>query len=201
MIKSRNFSSQKNKIKDIIFTKHNNGFSLVEFSISLFLLSIFFSFYSSFVEIASKYTSANNPNATNSNGLTIDHHKLYMTLDNYTDFLSQPGISISEINNIIQTNSSDLESGCSYSPSIEWNIPVTSNPIPNDNWQASNAGYAICLKSTSLIESSLNDLISKSEGNNITANPGIYLLIALPKELSVNSLPVRKLFCRPAPYC
>ena len=201
MIKVKKFLSQNHFTKDLSFPNHNEGISLVELSISIFLASLFFSFYSSFVEIASRYTSKNNPNSTNSNGLIIDHHKLYMSLDNYIEFLSQPGISLNDINNITQTTYSDLEAGCSYSPNLDWNIPVNSNPIPNDNWQASNAGYAICLKSTSLIESSLDDLISKSEGNNLTAHPGIYLLIALPKDLSVNSLPVRKLFCRPAPYC
>jgi len=192
---------KKSSMKKLIFSRNDTGMTLVEVSVSILLLSIFFTFYSSFVQIASKYTSGSNSSSTNSNGLIIDHHKLYMTLNSYTDVLSQPGISLSEINNIIQTKYSDLSAGCSYSPSLEWNLPVKSNPILNDTWKPSNAGYAICLKSTSLIESPLSDLISKSEGNNLSAYPGIYLLIALPKELSVNSLPVRKLFCRPAPYC
>ena len=187
-------------IKKLILS-NNSGMTLVEVTMSIMLLSIFFTFYSAFVQIASKYTSGSNRNSTNSNGLIVDHHKLYLTLPNYAEVLSQPGISRSDINNITQTKYSNLSAGCSYSPSLEWNLPVKSKPILNDTWEPSNAGYAICLKSTSLSESKLSDLISKSEGNNLTADPGIYLLIALPKELSVNSLPVRRLFCRPAPYC
>ena len=37
--------------------------------------------------------------------------------------------------------------------------------------------------------------------NSIDAKPGIYFLLALPKEVSVNALPMRKIFCRPQPYC
>ena len=196
-----NILIKKSSMGKLMLINNDSGMTLVEVSVSILLLSIFFTFYSSFVQIASKYTSGSNSNSTNSNGLIIDHHKLYMTLNNYTEVLSQPGISLSEINNITQTKYNNLSAGCSFSPALEWNLPVKSNPILNDTWKPSNAGYAICLKSTSLIESPLSDLISKSEGNNLTAYPGIYLLIALPKELSVNSLPVRKLFCRPEPYC
>jgi len=59
----------------------------------------------------------------------------------------------------------------------------------------------ICLKPTSIIESSLSDLVSKSKGNNTNAQPGLYFLVALPDELTINGLPMRKLFCRPSPYC
>ena len=47
----------------------------------------------------------------------------------------------------------------------------------------------------------LSDLISKSKGNQTNAQPGIYFLIALPNEVSIDRMPVRKLFCRPQPFC
>ena len=40
-------------------------------------------------------------------------------------------------------------------------------------------------------------LIADSDG----AKPGIYLLQALPERLSATSLPTRRLFCRPRPFC
>lgn len=33
------------------------------------------------------------------------------------------------------------------------------------------------------------------------AKPGIYLLQALPERLNASTLPTRRLFCRPRPFC
>ena len=57
-------------------------------------------------------------------------------------------------------------------------------------------GYRLCLWKTTALESSLTDLDDVD-----VAKPGIYLLQALPERLSSSSLPVRRLFCRPRPYC
>tara|TARA_Y100000766_G_C18893791_1_gene599907 strand:+ start:985 stop:1566 length:582 start_codon:yes stop_codon:yes gene_type:complete len=177
------------------------GMSLVEVMISITLLTLFFTTYSGFVEIASRFTKKENTNLNNSNGLVIDRHYLSITLDKYASFLSQPGLSLADINNIKQKQISNLPVGCSFSPSIDWGIPVNIKPIPGVNWQPSNAGYAICLKSSSIAESPLSDLVSKSKGNTINAQPGLYFLLALPNEVSINGLPMRKIFCRPYPYC
>ena len=175
--------------------------SLVEITISITLLSLFFVAYTGFVEISSRYNNKENSDLNNSNGLLIDHHYLFLTLEKYSDFLSQPGITLSEINAIKQKQTGNLPAGCSLSPSIEWEIPINQKPLSGINWQPSNAGYAICLKSSSIIESSLSDLVSKSKGNSLNAQPGLYFLLALPNEVSVNALPMRKLFCRPLPFC
>ena len=106
-----------------------------------------------------------------------------------------------DIDNIKQKQTGNLPSGCSQSPNIEWAIPISQKPINGVNWQPSNAGYAICLRSTSLTESALSDLVSKSKGNNSNAQPGLYFLLALPNDVSINGLPIRKLFCRPSPFC
>ena len=177
------------------------GMSLVEVMITITLLTLFFTTYSGFVEIASRFTKKENTNLNNSNGLVIDRHYLSITLDKYASFLAQPGLSLTDINNIKQKQISNLPAGCSFSPSIDWDIPVNLKPIPSVNWQPSNAGYAICLKSSSIAESPLSDLVSKSKGNNINAQPGLYFLLALPNEVSINGLPMRKIFCRPYPYC
>tara|TARA_Y100001968_G_C19360215_1_gene719353 strand:- start:546 stop:1136 length:591 start_codon:yes stop_codon:yes gene_type:complete len=193
----------KNTKNSFITYNLNNqsGMTLVEMVISITLLSIFFISYSGFVEISSRFNNKEIDDLSNSNGLLIDHHYLFLTLEKYSDFLSQAGVTLSDINNIRQIQTGVLPAGCSFSPQIEWQLPIKQKPINDINWQPSNAGYAICLKSTSIIESSLTDLISKSKGNSLSAQPGLYFLIALPDEVSINALPVRKLFCRPQPFC
>jgi len=175
--------------------------NLVEASISVTLLALFFITYAGFVEVSSRFNNKEQTNSNNSNGLLIDHHYLYISLDKYADILSQPGITLTDINNIKQKKSGELPPGCSFSPGIEWELPISEKPISALNWKPSNAGYAICLKSSSIVESSLTDLVSKSKGISSNAQPGIYFLLALPDEVSIDALPVRKLFCRPHPYC
>ena len=175
--------------------------SLVEVVISITLLSIFFTSYTGFVKISSRFHNKEISDLNNSNGLLIDHHYLFLTLEKYSDFLSQPGITLTDINNINQSKIGNLPKGCSLSPQIDWELPIDQKPLTGINWQPSNAGYAICLKSSSIIESSLTDLVSKSKGNSLNAQPGLYFLLALPDEHSVDRLPVRKLFCRPQPFC
>ena len=175
--------------------------SLVEVVISIMLLSLFFITYAGFVQVSSRFNNTEKKDLNNSNGLIIDHHYLFITLEKYANLISQPGITLTEINNIKQKQIGNLPAGCSLSPKIEWELPIIQKPIPGIDWQPSNAGYAICLKSTSISESSLSDLVSKSKGNSLDAQPGLYFLIALPDKVSINALPVRKLFCRPQPFC
>jgi len=185
--------------------RSNKGMSLVEVIITTMLLAILFTVYSGFVETASRFTNStnmtDNANNINNRDLIIDHHKLYLTLEKYAEILSQPGISLNEINYIRNFESSNLPKGCSYSPNIEWSLPVPSKTIKSDDWQPSTSGYAICLKSTSINESSLSDLIQQSSSTSLNAQPGLYFLLALPTNISINHLPVRKLFCRPNPFC
>ena len=177
------------------------GMSLVEIVISITLLSLFFTSYSGFVKISSRFHTKEVNDLNNSNGLEIDHHYLFLTLEKYSDFLSQPAITLTDINNIKQKSIGNLPAGCSLSPQLDWELPIDQKPLSGINWQPSNADYAICLQSSSIIESSLSDLVSKSKGNSLNAQPGLYFLLALPDELSVDKLPVRKLFCRPQPFC
>tara|TARA_Y100001968_G_scaffold316362_1_gene344105 strand:- start:431 stop:1018 length:588 start_codon:yes stop_codon:yes gene_type:complete len=186
--------------KEISSTK---GISLVEVLISTMLLSLLFTVYSGFVETANRFINATDlpGSSSSSRDIFIDHHKLYIALDQYAEILSQPGISLDDINYIRDFQSSNLPKGCSYSPNIEWSLPVPSQTIKDDNWQPFNAGYAFCLKASSINESSLSDLIEQSTGSSLNAQPGIYFLLALPNDISVNHLPIRKLFCRPHPFC
>ena len=61
--------------------------SLVEVIISITLLTLFFTLYSGFVQVASRFNNKENKNLSNSNGLLIDHHYLDMTLDKYVKII------------------------------------------------------------------------------------------------------------------
>ncbi len=184
-----------------------NGMSMVEMLFSLLLITIFMATSVSILQLTSiilgktnnqingKFTSS----ADNylSQGVIIDQYKLQTALDFYVDTLSQPGITLTKINTIINSQFGNLKQGCSLSPTTEWNIPVNLNPFKNEYWSPSSINYALCLKSTSLGESSLSNLINNISG----AKPGIYVLLALPQEVTAYSLPARRVFCRPDPYC
>ena len=107
-----------------------------------------------------------------------DHYQINRTIDSIIEILSEPGIEKSFILNL----------ECTSLPSMDWNIPsIDTNAIPKS--------YKICIKSTSLAESNYSEL---SNG----AKPGIYILYSKPENgVSVNSIPVRRIFCRPKPFC
>ena len=108
-----------------------------------------------------------------------DHAQINKSFDSIIEILSEPGI---DKNFIISLK-------CTSLPSLEWNIPsIDTKAIPRS--------YKICLKPTSLAESTYSELAS-GEGK-----PGIYILYSKPENsVSVNSTPVRRIFCRPKPFC
>ena len=95
------------------------------------------------------------------------------------EILSEPGIDRSFILNL----------RCTSLPSLEWNIPsIDTEALPKS--------YKICIKPTSLSESDYSTL-ANDEGK-----PGIYILYSKPENGgSVNSIPIRRIFCRPKPFC
>ena len=107
-----------------------------------------------------------------------DHTKINNTFDSIIEIFSEQGISKDFIQNL----------ECTSIPSLEWNIPsIDTKAIPKS--------YKICIKSTSLSESNYSEL---SNGGK----PGIYILYSKPENgVSVNSTPVRRIFCRPKPFC
>jgi len=177
--------------------KHTNGMTMVEVIISIMLLSLFINVFILVTEFTSRILGKTNNKIEGSESLIIDHHKLQIAMDYYVDSLSQPGVSLDKIIKIKQTESETLPKGCTFDPNLQWDVPLKSKLIENENWSPSKAGYAICLRSTSISESSLQDLISSA--NN--AKPGIYVLLALPNKVSSNSLPLRRIFCRPSSFC
>jgi len=108
-----------------------------------------------------------------------DHSKINKAFDSIIEILSEPGIDKNFI--------TKLE--CTSLPSLEWNIPsIDTKAIPTS--------YKICIKLTSLAESNYDELA------NAEGNPGIYILYSKPENgVSVNSTPIRRIFCRPKPFC
>ena len=107
------------------------------------------------------------------------NYKINKTIDSIIEIFSEPGIDRNFI----------LGLKCTSLPSLEWNIPsIDTNAIPKS--------YKICIKPTSLSESNYSELL------NGDGKPGIYILYSKPANgIAVNAIPVRRIFCRPKPFC
>ena len=108
-----------------------------------------------------------------------DHFQINMAIDSIISTLSQPGVDKSFILNL----------KCTSFPYTDWKIPaINENAIPKN--------YTLCIKPTLLPESSYLDL------NAMKGKPGIYIIYSKPKNgITYNSSPVRRIFCRPKPFC
>ena len=107
------------------------------------------------------------------------HSQINSTFDSIIEILSEPGVDKNFILNL----------KCTSLPSLEWGIPsIDTDAIPKS--------YKICIKPTTLSESDYSQLAS-AEGK-----PGIYILYSKPENgVSVNATPLRRIFCRPKPFC
>ena len=108
-----------------------------------------------------------------------DHFQINIAIDSIISTLSQPGIDKSFI----------LKLKCTSLPYSEWKIPaISEKAIPKN--------YNICIRPTLLSESSYLDLIA------LQGKPGIYIIYSKPNNgITYNSTPVRRIFCRPKPFC
>ena len=123
-----------------------------------------------------------------SNGVFIDHQQIQLAMDGVVEVLSQPGISLDGI--AFDYRAVDPNVACpSALPVTQWGLPMKEVSLP--------PGYRLCLWKTTATESSMSALLADVDG----AKPGIYFLQALPERLSSTSLPTRRLFCRPRPFC
>jgi len=167
--------------------KHNEGMTLPELVLAIFMLISFTGFTLMIVRYTSRffqplneeakeeYISAKKELKDNLNDQTLINN----AFDSIIEILSEPGIKKDYILNL----------ECTSLPALEWNIPsIDTKAIPKS--------YKICIKSTSLSESSYSGL-SSGEGK-----PGIYILYSKPDNgISVSATPTRRIFCRPKPFC
>ena len=171
--------------------KNHEGMSLVEMIFAITVFTAFFGVFVATTQLSTKFfNSIENSNIT-SDGLLIDHHYLYTVMDKISYTLSQPGFSKEELLSMTKK--------CARDPIQEWNLPGEKLNVVN--------GFRICLRTTSIQEpdniyNQDNTLKSSSVEQLLNgANPGIYILQALPDELSPASIPARRMFCRPQPFC
>ncbi len=165
----------------------NNGMTVPELVIAVAMLSAFTGVFVLVIEFTSRFFSTSRPEIEGATGVLVDHHHIYMAMDNLAEILSQPGYRLDELRKI--------SNRCDYPPAP----PQRIWGLVGSEKRYFPEGYILCLFSTSFVESSLIELASGLKD----ARPGIYILYATPPKdkISVNALPVRRLFCRPKPYC
>tara|TARA_B000000565_G_scaffold247164_1_gene216363 strand:+ start:158 stop:682 length:525 start_codon:yes stop_codon:yes gene_type:complete len=165
----------------------DEGMTLPELVLAIFMLIAFTGFTVMIVRYTARFFQPLNEEAKeeyiSSNkelrDILNDQTQINNAFDSIIEILSEPGIKKDYVLNL----------ECTSLPSLEWNIPsIDTNAIPKS--------YKICLKSTSLSESNYSDLLSG------VGKPGIYILYSKPDNgVSVNAIPIRRIFCRPKPFC
>ena len=167
--------------------KYNKGMTLPELVLAIFMLIAFTGFTVMIVQYTSRFFQPLNEEAKkeyiSSNkelrDMLNDHTQINNAFDSIIEIFSEQGINKDFLLNL----------ECTSLPSLEWNIPsIDTKAIPKS--------YKICIKSTSLTESSFSQL-SNGEGK-----PGIYILYSKPENgVSVTATPTRRIFCRPKLFC
>ncbi|MBO8204251.1 hypothetical protein [Prochlorococcus marinus] len=165
----------------------NEGMTLPELILSVLMLSAFTAVFAVVTQFTARFFQPLNPSSSDISDssevdlsdILNDQIQINEAFDSIVSFLSEPGIDRNYILNL----------KCTSLPKLEWDIPGISNDaIPNT--------YKICIKPSQLSESSYLDL------NNSIGKPGIYIIYAKPNNgISYNATPIRRIFCRPKPFC
>ena len=168
------------------------GMSFLELLVAVTMLVVFTGIVALVMQFTLRFFSAAESGEQNefevSHGVLIDHQQIQMVMDDVVEVLSQPGISLEGI--AFDPQSVQPNVACPAArPVTQWGLPMQEVSLP--------PGYRLCIWKTTAVESSLAALVNGAYG----AKPGIYLLQALPEQLTSSSLPTRRLFCRPRPFC
>ena len=166
---------------------NNKGMTLPELVLAILMLTAFTAVTVLVTEFTSRFFQPLNEEAKEEfitsnkelSDMLNDHSQINTAFDSIIEILSEPGIDKNFILNL----------ECTSLPSLEWGIPsIDTKAIPKS--------YKICIKPTSLAESNYTQLA------NAEGKPGIYILFSKPENgVSVNATPVRRIFCRPKPFC
>lgn len=169
----------------------NSGMTLPELILTMLMLASFTGITLMVTQFMAKFfqpLSVGEKESNKDNGLfnddLINHHiMINSAIDSIIEKFSQPGFDRNKISSL---------PNCTYRPGSEWGVSsISDNAIP--------FSYSLCIKPSSLTESSYQELIYNI---NDTAKPGIYILYAIPRDgVSINAIPVRRIFCRPKPFC
>ena len=162
---------------------NNNGMTLPELILATLMLSAFTGVVAIVMQFTAQFFQPLY-SEKDSRSVLNDQMELGNSIDSIIEVISQPGITKEDINRIISK-------GCTSLPSMEWDLPgISSDAIPNV--------YKICL------ETIPNDrFVEKDEYELIgNGNPGIYVIYATPLNgVNYNTTPIRRIFCRPRPFC
>ena len=186
-----------------LFRSNDAGMTVLELLLAITMLLVFTGVVvmvsSTIIRFITPIGSGPGSGAVRSNGLLVDQKELRATLNSLVSVLEQPGISREKLldtsglgSAIAYAQSTDPEQACVIDPVNAWKLP-----LPKGNVAPLPAGYRICLWMTSIQESSLQQLLDRVD----EAKPGLYVIQALPDELTTSHLPIRLLFCRPKPFC
>ena len=166
---------------------NNKGMTLPELILAMIMLTAFTAvtvmvteFTARFFQPLNKEVQEENISSNNEpSDMLNDHAQINNTFDSIIEILSEPGINKNFILNL----------KCTSLPSVEWDIPsIDTKAIPKS--------YKICIKPTTLSESDYLQLA------NAEGKPGIYIIYSKPEQgVSVNATPIRRIFCRPKPFC
>ena len=166
-------------------SNQNKGMTSTELVLAMMMLSTFTGVFVLVTQFISSFFQPLNDEAREEyieaekdlTDVLADHLVINKTIDNVIELFSQPGIDRSFF----------LGLSCSSLPKQEWQIPSLESNFPNT--------YELCIKSA-FPESSYQSL------QKMESRPGIYILYAKPLNgITFNSLPVRRIFCRPRPFC
>ena len=165
--------------------KGNNGMTTPEFILAVMMLSAFTGVFVLVTQFIASFFQPLNEEAKEEfikaekklTDVLADHLIINNTIDDIIEIFSQPGID--------RTYFSSLP--CTSLPKQEWNIPSLESNFPNT--------YELCIQ-TAFPENSYQSLQKRE------SRPGIYILYAKPLNgIQFNSLPLRRIFCRPKPFC
>ena len=149
-----------------------HGMTLLELLIAVMMLVTFTSVVVMVMEFTFRFLGE--AERASGNGVLIDHAEAQYDMDQLVEVLSQPSISAGDLRGIFSGNR------CSINPVTDWSLPSSMSAI------VPPLGYRFCL----------SDILHSS------GNTDVYMLQALPEGAPDPSrLPVRRLFCRPRPFC
>ena len=165
----------------------NKGMTLPELVLAILMLTAFTAVTVMVTQFTSRFFQPLNEEAKEEyissekelSDMLNHHSQINSAFDSIIEIFSEPGIDKNFI----------LDLRCTSLPSLEWGIPsIDTEAIPKS--------YKICIKPTTLSESNYSELA------NAEGKPGIYIIYSKPENgVSVNSTPIRRIFCRPKPFC
>ena len=171
--------------------------SIVELVVAVALFASFMGVFVAVTEVMGRYSidGGQRPEGEPARSLLLDQHYLQQAMDDLVELLSQPALSSSSIQQIVSPSPGSAGIGnCSANPILDWDLPGSSL---KDRHPELPSEYQFCIYSTSLVEASESDLLADVP----QAKPGIYVITAIPKKVLINAQPMRRIFCRPKPFC